>query len=255
MIGLQAKLERTPFDIPEAETEIVAGPWTELTGRRLAIMDLTIDVSFVVGSALVAAIFLGGPMIPWTVTPAWLEGVIGFFLFLAKTLAVLLILSSIKVATGRIRIRPAERYRLEVYRQRLYRAGRNRPRHELSLGVCMSVLREMFENLLSRPITILYPKEKVPIPGAFRGTVAITDEKCIGCSKCSLVCPAQAITMIEGQREVEFRGKTLARKKRPQVKLYKCIRCGLCERHCPTGAIYLKNELSSSGTDGEIVVT
>ena len=104
LIGLQAKLERTPFDIPEAETEIVAGPWTELTGRRLAIMDLAIDVSLVVGSALVAALFLGGPMIPWTVAPAWLAGVVGFFLFLAKTLAILLILSSIKVATGRIRI-------------------------------------------------------------------------------------------------------------------------------------------------------
>jgi NADH-quinone oxidoreductase subunit H len=104
LIGLQAKLERTPFDIPEAETEIVAGPWTELTGRRLAIMDLTIDISLVVGSALVAALFLGGPLIPWTVTPSWLGGVIGFFLFLIKTLAVLLVLSSIKVATGRIRI-------------------------------------------------------------------------------------------------------------------------------------------------------
>jgi NADH-quinone oxidoreductase subunit H len=104
LIGLQAKLERTPFDIPEAETEIVAGPWTELTGRRLAIMDLTINVSFVVGSALIAALFLGGPLVPWAISPVWLEGVIGFLLFLVKTLAVLLILSSIKVATGRIRI-------------------------------------------------------------------------------------------------------------------------------------------------------
>jgi NADH-quinone oxidoreductase subunit H len=104
LIGLQAKLERTPFDIPEAETEIVAGPWTELTGRRLAVMDLTIDLSMVVGSALIAALFLGGPLIPWAVSPAWLEGVIGFSLFLIKTLIVLLILSSIKVATGRIRI-------------------------------------------------------------------------------------------------------------------------------------------------------
>jgi len=104
LIGLQAKLERTPFDIPEAETEIVAGPWTELTGRRLALMHLTIDISLVVGSALIAALFLGGPLLPWTLSPAWLNVAAGFLLFLAKTLAVLLILSSIKVATGRIRI-------------------------------------------------------------------------------------------------------------------------------------------------------
>src|SRR3989337_516764 len=64
LIGSQAKLERTPFDIPEAETEIVAGPWTELTGRRLALMHLTMDVSLVVGSALVAALFLRGPLTP-----------------------------------------------------------------------------------------------------------------------------------------------------------------------------------------------
>jgi len=58
-------------------------------------------------------------------------------------------------------------------------------------------------------------------------------------------------------REVEFKDKKLKRKKKPQVKLYKCIRCGLCERHCPTtpAAIYLKNELSDSGTDSEAVVT
>lgn len=104
LIGLQAKLERTPFDIPEAETEIVAGPWTELTGRRLALMHLTMDVSMVVGSALVAALFLGGPLVPWTVTPDWLAGVVGFALFFVKTLGVLLVLASIKVATGRIRI-------------------------------------------------------------------------------------------------------------------------------------------------------
>ncbi|MGB9176852.1 MAG: complex I subunit 1 family protein [Methanoregula sp.] len=104
LVGLQAKLERTPFDIPEADTEIVAGPWTELTGRRLAFMHLTTELSLVVGSALIAALFLGGPLIPWTLSPPWLNGAVGFSLFFVKTLAVLLILSSIKVATGRLRI-------------------------------------------------------------------------------------------------------------------------------------------------------
>jgi NADH-quinone oxidoreductase subunit H len=104
LVGLQAKLERTPFDIPEAETEIVAGPWTELTGRRLALMHLTTEISLVVGSALIAALFLGGPLLPWTLSPPWLNPAAGFCLFLLKTLAVLLVLSSITVATGRLRI-------------------------------------------------------------------------------------------------------------------------------------------------------
>jgi NADH-quinone oxidoreductase subunit H len=104
LIGLQAKLERTPFDIPEADTEIIAGPWTELTGRRLALMHLTTDIALVVGSALIAALFLGGPMLPLTLSPAWLNGAVGFGLFVVKTLAILFVLSSTKVATGRLRI-------------------------------------------------------------------------------------------------------------------------------------------------------
>jgi NADH-quinone oxidoreductase subunit H len=43
-------------------------------------------------------------MIPWTLSPPWLNAAVGFCVFLVKTLAVLLVLSSIKVATGRIRI-------------------------------------------------------------------------------------------------------------------------------------------------------
>jgi len=104
LIGLQAKLERQPFDIPEAETELVAGPWTELTGRRLALMQLTMQVMLVAGSGLLAALFLGGPLSPWIITPPWLSWIAGFAMFIGKTLVILLVLASIKVATGRIRI-------------------------------------------------------------------------------------------------------------------------------------------------------
>jgi NADH-quinone oxidoreductase subunit H len=104
LVGLQAKLERTPFDIPEAETEIVAGPWTELTGRRLALMILTNEMALVAGAGLVAALFLGGPSVPGWVPAGAVSAIAGFLLFLVKTMAILLVLASVKVMTGRIRI-------------------------------------------------------------------------------------------------------------------------------------------------------
>jgi formate hydrogenlyase subunit 6/NADH:ubiquinone oxidoreductase subunit I len=119
----------------------------------------------------------------------------------------------------------------------------------------MSVFKEMLKNLTSKPCTILYPNEKVPIPKAFRGKIVITDEKCIGCSRCMRVCPSVCITMIEDETEIEVKGKKITRKKRPMVKIFSCIRCGLCEQYCPSEAICLKDELSCSGTDCDGVVT
>ncbi len=118
----------------------------------------------------------------------------------------------------------------------------------------MNILREMLDNLTSKPCTILYPKEKAPIPKGFRGRVVIVTERCIGCAKCSKVCPPFCIEMVPDQQPIEFKGKQLVRRKRPQIKLYRCIRCGLCEQYCPTDAIHLTNELSSSGRDCEDVV-
>jgi NADH-quinone oxidoreductase subunit H len=57
LLALLAKLEKGPFDIPEAETEVVAGSFTEYSGRYLAILRLTLNVEMVVGSALLAAVF------------------------------------------------------------------------------------------------------------------------------------------------------------------------------------------------------
>jgi len=51
---------------------------------------------------------------------------------------------------------------------------------------------------------MLYPVEVVLVPAAFRGKVTIHDDQCIGCSKYSLVCPVQCITMMENQRKVRF---------------------------------------------------
>ena len=120
----------------------------------------------------------------------------------------------------------------------------------------MSVLREMFENLAKKPSTTLYPKEKVPVSPGFRGKIAILDEKCIGCSKCAVVCPTQCVTMIPNEREIDVKGKKIVRKKKPEVQLFMCIRCGLCEEYCPTDpkAIYLTTAFSGAGPDKSVVV-
>jgi len=64
IIALQAELEKDPFDIPHAETEIVGGYETEYTGRRLAFLKLGKDVQIVLGATIVVELFLGGPFGP-----------------------------------------------------------------------------------------------------------------------------------------------------------------------------------------------
>ena len=105
LIALQAKLERVPFDAPEAETEIVAGAMTEYSGKKLALFRLTVDMELVAGSALIATVFLGGFVLP----PVALGGTdisapLSFILFVLKTLFVVALLSLMRALMGRLRI-------------------------------------------------------------------------------------------------------------------------------------------------------
>jgi NADH-quinone oxidoreductase subunit H len=103
LISLQGKLERLPFDIPEAETEIVAGPLVEYSGRRLALFRLARDAEMVVGAGLIAVIFLGGPMPLIETNPIYLSWIFATLVFLLKTLFVIFLLILIKSAVARIR--------------------------------------------------------------------------------------------------------------------------------------------------------
>jgi NADH-quinone oxidoreductase subunit H len=64
IVTLQAELEKDPFDIPHAESEVVGGLETEYCGGKLAFLHLTRDVQIVFGAALVVTLFLGGPYGP-----------------------------------------------------------------------------------------------------------------------------------------------------------------------------------------------
>ncbi|HAD82742.1 TPA: NADH-quinone oxidoreductase subunit H [Candidatus Edwardsbacteria bacterium] len=95
VITLQAKLERVPFDIPHAETEVVGGAFTEYSGRKLAMFRLLADIQMVVGAGMIAALFMGG--FPGGLIP-------GFIWFIVKTLIVVFILSAMRAVTARLRI-------------------------------------------------------------------------------------------------------------------------------------------------------
>ncbi len=96
LVALLGKLERVPFDIPEAETEIVAGSFTEYSGRFLALFRLTINVEMIVGATLIAAVFMpfalgAGP-------------VIGFVGYLLKVLLVIALMALARTVLARLRI-------------------------------------------------------------------------------------------------------------------------------------------------------
>jgi len=90
LVGLMGKLELTPFDAPEAETEIVAGALTEYSGRGYALFRLGKNVELVIGLTLVAAFYLGGLTNPLA--------------FALKTGALLLFLAGLQSLFARLRI-------------------------------------------------------------------------------------------------------------------------------------------------------
>ena len=100
-VGLIGKLKRSPFDIPKAKSEIVAGPMTEFSGRKLALWHLSLHVKTVVGIFLLVNVFLGGGSAGLGVQYVELAGGL---IFGIKALLILLALSVASVLYARLRI-------------------------------------------------------------------------------------------------------------------------------------------------------
>ena len=96
LIALQGKLERVPFDLPEAETELAGGTFTEYSGRLLAMFRLAISMETVAGSSLIAAVFL-----PFGLN---LGPYVGLALYFLKIFFIISLLTLLRTVTARLRI-------------------------------------------------------------------------------------------------------------------------------------------------------
>jgi NADH-quinone oxidoreductase subunit H len=95
LVSGQGKLERAPFDLPEAETEIVSGPLVEYSGKLLAIFKVSADCELVLIASVISAVFL-----PFMTGIAFLD----FLLYFIKTIAVLLFLALMRSIMARFRM-------------------------------------------------------------------------------------------------------------------------------------------------------
>ena len=90
-----AETNRPPFDLPEADTELVAGYHTEYSGMRFGLFQMGEYVNMIVLSALAVTLFFGGWYGPWSpLGPLW---------FVLKLLAVLFLFLWMRATLPRLR--------------------------------------------------------------------------------------------------------------------------------------------------------
>ena len=100
-----AELNRGPFDLPESESELVAGYATEYSGMRFGMFYLNEYAGLTIMSMVAVTLFFGGWMGPWaTAIHFWGVDWIGILWFLAKTYVLVSMLIWIRFSIPRLQV-------------------------------------------------------------------------------------------------------------------------------------------------------
>jgi len=100
MIAATAESNRSPFDLPEGESEIIAGYYIEYSGFKFALFFLGEYLGMFATSALAITLFLGG----WSAPFSWLTWIPSYLWFFAKLLVLIGIFIWIRGTLPRLRM-------------------------------------------------------------------------------------------------------------------------------------------------------
>ena len=111
-ISVVAETNRTPFDIPEAESELVAGWMTEYSGFKWAIFFLSEYANMLIVSFVASVVFFGGWLSPFTLfnigipdTWMFLDGpILGFFWIMIKAVFLIFVMMWFRWTFPRLRV-------------------------------------------------------------------------------------------------------------------------------------------------------
>jgi NADH-quinone oxidoreductase subunit H len=102
LVAAQAELTQTPFDMPVAESELVAGYMVEYTGFRFLFFFIGEFGTAFAFAGLAATLFLGGWAVPHVTDTGW-ENVLGPFVLLAKVMIVAFLMFWVRFTYPRLR--------------------------------------------------------------------------------------------------------------------------------------------------------
>jgi NADH-quinone oxidoreductase subunit H len=100
MIAATAEANRSPFDLPEGESEIIAGYYTEYSGFKFALFFLGEYIGMFATSGLAITLFLGG----WSAPFSFLAWVPSYFWFFAKLLTLIAVFIWVRGTLPRLRM-------------------------------------------------------------------------------------------------------------------------------------------------------
>ncbi len=149
LTAIMAENKRPPFDIPEGESEIIAGYHLEYSGMRFGLFFMSEFIEIIIIAALTATIFLGGWTVPYLSTDTIIGGISRFFdVGFATCLCILIHFSTFMLKVFAM-----------IWVQMLLRWSLPRFRYDQVMSLCWKILLPLsIANIFATGLVLLWVK-------------------------------------------------------------------------------------------------